>query len=155
MFTKFTTFSLMLTWLIFENVCNSLGNHAGFCKLLKIYNVFAGTCFATFQEKPCARMQNMYPSNDRRGSLSSRLFKRILQREWKNVSEQWSSRTPVIATFEENPAARIKIAKMQKLTSWLLQRILRRDPQQQKAQFAAWWFSLYLKATFCKMCENP
>ena len=35
----------------------------------------------------------------------------------KNVSEQWSSRTPVIATFQENPAARIKTAKMQKRPS--------------------------------------
>ena len=35
----------------------------------------------------------------------------------ENVSEQWSSRTPVIATFQENPCARIKTAKMQKLLS--------------------------------------
>ena len=72
--------------------------------------------------------------------LASRLFKRNLVRECKtciramivedpchldfsrescsenakHVSEQWSSRTPGIATFPENPVARMKTAKIQK-----------------------------------------
>ena len=36
---------------------------------------------ATFLENPCVRTQKMYPSNGRPGPVSSRLFKRILVRE--------------------------------------------------------------------------
>ena len=91
----------------------------------------------------------------RQGGLASRLCKRILQRECKicirakifvhpchrdfsresgsesaeNVSEQWSSRRPVIATFQENPAARIRTANIEKMSCQLLMRIPRREPQ--------------------------
>ena len=113
--------------------------------------------------------------------LPSPLFKRILVRECKicnfaqifvhpchrdfsreslcenaqKVSEQWSPRTPAIATFQENPCAKIKTAKLKKLTCQLLVKILARKPRQQRAQFGGWVFSLHLKETFLEMYENP
>ena len=42
-----------------------------------------------------------------------------LRENAENVSEQWSSRTPVIATCQENPCARIKAEQVQKLPSRL------------------------------------
>ena len=49
--------------------------------LIKTYHATRGTCIATLQENPAARMQNMHQSEDLRAPLSSRLFKRIRQRE--------------------------------------------------------------------------
>ena len=117
----------------------------------------------------------------RQGGLASRLCKRILQRECKicirakifvhpchrdfsresgsesaeNVSEQWSSRRPVIATFQENPAARIRSAQFEKMTCQLLMRIPRREPQQQKAQFERSSFYLHQNDTFLECMKIP
>ena len=49
--------------------------------LIKTYHATRGTCIATLQENPAARMQNMHQSEDLRAPLSSRLFKRIRPRE--------------------------------------------------------------------------
>ena len=80
---KFATVSLMLTCLIFENVCNSFGTVKSSVKPMKTHYGLKRTSIVIFQENPAARMQDMYQSEDRYASLSSRLFKRIRQPECK------------------------------------------------------------------------
>ena len=101
------TVMMMRTWLVFENVWESLGDNDSFYKNNESTSCFQGNflrdflreslcdnaenaseqrsfmivVIATFQENPCARMQKMYPSNGRPGPLSSPLFKRIPVRE--------------------------------------------------------------------------
>ena len=117
----------------------------------------------------------------RQGGLASRLCKRILQRECnicirakifvhpchrdfsresgsesaENVSEQWSSRRPVIATFQENPAARIRTAKFEKMTCQLLMRIPRREPQQKRHSLRGHNFTCTNMILFCECMKIP
>ena len=50
---------------------------------VKMHHDSKRTFVATFQENPGARMQKLYQSKDRGASLSSRLFRRILVREYR------------------------------------------------------------------------
>ena len=79
----FATVILMLAWLIFEKLCNSWGNSKSF--------VNADESTVCFEE-----------NFDRDFSRES------LCENAENASEQRSSRIPVIATFQENPCARMQ-----------------------------------------------
>ena len=104
----------MRTRLVFENVCNSLGNNESSSK-------------------------NNANASWLKGNLHHRFSRESLCENEKHVFLQRSSCTPVIAAFQENPAARIR--KMSRtngrqgpLSSPLLQRILQRESKKQKQQ---------------------
>ena len=111
---KFKAVILMLTCVILENVCNSLRNNEISSKNNEHASWLQGNLHRRFsRESPCENEKHVF-----------------LQR---------SSCTPVIAAFQENPAARIR--KMsptngrQGPLSWpLLQRILQRESKKQKQQ---------------------
>ena len=62
-------------------MCNSSGYMKSSVKHMKTHYDLKKTPIVIFQENPAARMQNMHQSEDLRAPLSSRLFKRIRQRE--------------------------------------------------------------------------
>ena len=111
MFMKFTPWIVMRTWHVFQNVCNS----RFILKLIKMHHDWKGTFIATFQENPCARVQNMHLYKDLRALLSSPLFMRILVRE----SKRQNSKQKKHATIQTR----------------------NRKPRQQKATFAGPMFT--------------
>ena len=121
---KFTTLSLMLTWFIFKTVCNSLGKN--------------GSCLETAENTWCSW-----------GNLLRDFSRETLCENAKYVSEQWSSRIPVMATFQKNPAARKQKMSPSSacpgpLSSPLFKRILRRE-----------WSCKNAKTDILTFAENP
>ena len=73
-----------------------------------------GTFIGTFQENPCARMQNMYQSEDLRAPLPSRLFKRILMRECRKCLRAMVVQEPCHRHFPRESLCENKNCKNEK-----------------------------------------
>ena len=113
MLMGFATVILMLAWLISENVCNSW-------EVLKLFETDEST--VCFEE-----------------NFDRDFWRESLCENANNASEQPSTRIPVIATFEENPCARMQKmypanGRPGPLSSPLLQRILVRKWKLQKCK---------------------
>ena len=171
----------MRTWLVFENVCNSLGNeetssennanaswlkgtlHRRFsreslCENEKYVFLQRSLCtpvITAFQENPGARMKNIYFCKDLRAPLSSPLFKRILQREYEKCPRPMVAKDPCHRHFYRESCSENQKSKNSKQKQHATIQTRNRKPRQQKAPVGGPMFYLRLKETFFKMYEIP